>query len=133
VAGRTLGVSVQTFSVPTPDAVASQLVAMARARVQGVVVGPTPVPRTRQKEIVEFVAKNRLPAIYGGRDYVDAGGLMSYNPNRPDMGRQAAAYVDKILLASGLSHREPSESNRAKIQPTATAGLTGSSPWVTVA
>jgi putative tryptophan/tyrosine transport system substrate-binding protein len=97
VAGRTLGVSVQTFSVPTPDAVASQLVAMARARVQGVVVGPTPVPRTRQKEIVEFVAKNRLPAIYGGRDYVDAGGLMSYNPNRPDMGRQAAAYVDKIL------------------------------------
>ena len=96
-AGRTLGVSVQTFSVTKPDDVGPQLTAMARARVQAVVVGPTPVPRTRQKEIVEFAARNRLPAIYGGRDYVDAGGLMSYNPSRVGMGRQGAVYVDKIL------------------------------------
>lgn len=96
-AGRTLGVSVQVFSVTEPDAVEPQLTAMSRARVQGIVVGPTPVPRTRQKEIVEFAARNRLPAIYGGRDYVDAGGLMSYNPSRSAMGRQGAIYVGKIL------------------------------------
>lgn len=96
-AGRTLGVSVQVFSVTKPDAVEPQLAAMSRARVQGIVVGPTPVPRTRQKEIVEFAARNRLPAIYGGRDYVDAGGLMSYNPSRSAMGRQGAIYVGKIL------------------------------------
>ena len=96
-AGRTLGVSVQVFSVTKPDAVEPQLTAMSRARVQGIVVGPTPVPRTRQKEIVEFAARNRLPAIYGGRDYVDAGGLMSYNPSRSAMGRQGAIYVGKIL------------------------------------
>ena len=96
-AGRTLGVSVQTFSVPTPDDVGPQLTAMARAGVQAVVVGPTPVLRTRQKEIVEFAARNRLPAIYGGRDYIVAGGLMSYNPSRVGMGRQGAVYVDKIL------------------------------------
>ena len=96
-AGRTLGVSVQVFSATKPDAVGPQLTAMSRARVQGFVVGPTPVPRTRQLEIVEFAARNRLPAIYGGRDYVDAGGLMSYNPSRPGMGRQGAVYVGKIL------------------------------------
>ena len=97
LAGRTLGVSVQAFSVTKPDAVAPQLTAISRARVQGIVVGPTPVPRTRQKEIVEFAARNHLPAIYAGRDYVDAGGLMSYNPSRPGMGQQGAVYVGKIL------------------------------------
>ena len=96
-AGRSLGVSVQAFSVTRPDDVEPQLTAMTRARIQAVVVGPTPVPRTRQKEIVEFVARSRLPAMYGGRDYVDAGGLMSYNPSRPGMGRQGAVYLDKIL------------------------------------
>ena len=89
--------SVQVFSVTKPDDVEPQLTAMTRARVQGIVVGPNPVPRTRQKEIVGFAARNRLPAMYGGRDYVDAGGLMSYNPSRPDMGRQGALYIDKIL------------------------------------
>ena len=97
VAGRSLGVSVQSFSVTKPDDIEPQLTAMARARVQAVVVGPTPVPRTRWKEIVEFAARNRLAAMYGGRDYVDGGGLMSYNPSRPGMGRQGAVYLAKIL------------------------------------
>ena len=96
-AGRTLGVSVQAFAVTTPDTVEAQLTAISRARVQGIVVGPTPIPRTRQKEIIGFAARNRLPAIYGGRDYVDAGGLMSYNPSRSGMGRLGAIYVGKIL------------------------------------
>jgi len=96
-AGRTTGVPVQAFSVTKPVDVEPQLTAMIRARMEAVIVGPTPVPRTRQKEIVEFAARNRLPAIYGGRDYVDVGGLMSYSPSRPGMGRQGALYVDKVL------------------------------------
>ncbi len=96
-AGRSRGVSVQAFGVSTPEEVELQLGAMTRARVQGMVVGPTPMPRTRLKEIVAFAARNRLPAMYGGRDYVDAGGLMSYNPSRPDMARDGARYLDKIL------------------------------------
>lgn len=96
-AARTLGVSVQVFPVTKPDDVEPQLTAMTRAGVQAVVVGPNPVPRARQKEIVAFAARNRLPAMYGGRDYVGAGGLMSYNPDRLDMARQGALYVDKIL------------------------------------
>jgi putative tryptophan/tyrosine transport system substrate-binding protein len=96
--GRTLGVSLRVFSVTKPDAVAPQLTAILRARVQGIVVGSGPMPRTRQREIVEFAAQHRLPAMYGnGGDYVDAGGLMSYGPSRSGMGRQGAVYVGKIL------------------------------------
>jgi ABC-type uncharacterized transport system substrate-binding protein len=47
--------------------------------------------------IVGLAAKNRLPAAYGVRDFVDAGGLMSYGANVADLFRRAATYVDKIL------------------------------------
>ncbi len=96
-AGRTLGVAVRVFSATKPDEVERQLTAIAKARVQAILVSPDAVLRTKRKETVEFAAKAHLPAMYGGRDYVDDGGLMSYSPSRPEMGRQAATYVDKIL------------------------------------
>ena len=46
---------------------------------------------------MSFVLKNRLPSMYANRDYVDAGGLMSYGPSAPDLCRRAATFVDKIL------------------------------------
>ncbi len=52
---------------------------------------------TNRARIIEFAAKRRLPAIYSGSTYADAGGLMFYGPNTGDLYRQAAAYVDKIL------------------------------------
>ena len=50
-----------------------------------------------RRRLVDLAAKNRLPAVYMERDYVDAGGLMSYGPNVADLFRRAATYVDKIL------------------------------------
>ncbi len=50
-----------------------------------------------RRRLVDLAAKNRLPAVYGLREYVDAGGLMSYGPNNVDLFRRAATYVDKIL------------------------------------
>jgi putative ABC transport system substrate-binding protein len=47
--------------------------------------------------IIQLAAKTRLPAMYGHRGYVDAGGLASYGPSAPESFRRAAAYVDKIL------------------------------------
>ena len=52
---------------------------------------------THRTRIVKLAAKSRLPAIYGFREFVDAGGLMSYAANLSDMYRRAATYVDKIL------------------------------------
>jgi len=47
--------------------------------------------------IAELAAKNRLPAMYGFREFADAGGLMAYGANVADLCRRAATYVDKIL------------------------------------
>jgi putative tryptophan/tyrosine transport system substrate-binding protein len=47
--------------------------------------------------IVDFAARQRLPAVYAYRELVDAGGLMSFGPDYAEMHRRAAAYVDKIL------------------------------------
>jgi putative ABC transport system substrate-binding protein len=51
----------------------------------------------QQIRLVEIAAMNRLPVVYGFRQAVDAGGLMSFGPKRPDLWRGAANYVDKIL------------------------------------
>jgi putative ABC transport system substrate-binding protein len=50
-----------------------------------------------RRRLVDLAAKNRLPAVYGLREYVDAGGLLSYGPNVGDLYRRAATYVDRIL------------------------------------
>ena len=50
-----------------------------------------------RRRLVDLAAKNRLPAVYPWREFVDAGGLMAYGPNVADLYRRAATYVDKIL------------------------------------
>src|SRR5262249_31593933 len=65
-------------------------------RANALFVSETMTPGAR-RQIVEFATKNRLPAMFMNRDYVAAGGLMSYAPSFPEMYRQAAAYLNKIL------------------------------------
>ena len=52
---------------------------------------------TQQRQVLDFAAKNRLPAMYPTSEFVEAGGLMSYAPNNADLFRRAADFVDKIL------------------------------------
>jgi ABC transporter substrate binding protein len=54
-------------------------------------------PRAPPREIVSFAAAHRLPAVYGARDFVSDGGLMSYDANIKDIWCRAAFYIDKIL------------------------------------
>jgi putative ABC transport system substrate-binding protein len=96
-AAGTLGLAMEYFSATKPDEVGRALAAMSRTRVQGVIVTADVVITSRQREIIEFLARARLPAVYFVDDYVDAGGLMSYGPNRRELFRHAAVYVDKIL------------------------------------
>jgi putative ABC transport system substrate-binding protein len=52
---------------------------------------------SHRKQLVELASRNRLPAMYGFREFADAGGLIAYGPDLSDQYRQAAAYIDKIL------------------------------------
>jgi putative ABC transport system substrate-binding protein len=52
---------------------------------------------SHQARILQFVAKNRLAAMYAAPEFTDAGGLMSYSPSYDDLYRRAAIFVDKIL------------------------------------
>ena len=70
---------------------------MTRARPGAVTVLGSTMFSTERRRLVDLAAKNRLPAVYTSREFVDAGGLMAYGPNLADMYRRAATYVDRIL------------------------------------
>jgi putative ABC transport system substrate-binding protein len=70
---------------------------MVAARAQALVVEPDRGLLAHRDRIVEFTARRRLPTLYPYREFVQAGGLVSYAPSYPAMFRRAATYVDKIL------------------------------------
>jgi putative ABC transport system substrate-binding protein len=65
--------------------------------VRGLVVTGSPYFDNRRDRLVQLAADKRLPAIYYGASWADAGGLMSYGPNTSEVGRQVASYIDKIF------------------------------------
>jgi putative ABC transport system substrate-binding protein len=69
---------------------------MTKGRIDAVFVSQTMTPRA-QGQLIDFAAKHRLPTMFMNRDYVAAGGLMSYASNFSEEFRHAAEYVDKIL------------------------------------
>jgi putative ABC transport system substrate-binding protein len=71
--------------------------ALTTARAEALIVVPFPVAFTNRGRIASLAQKNRLPSMYGQREYADAGGLMAYGPNNAEQWRRAATYVDKIL------------------------------------
>ena len=70
---------------------------ITRARPGALTVLPSSMFISERRRLADLAAKNRLPAVYFVREFVDAGGLMAYGPNLPDLSRRAATYVDKIL------------------------------------
>src|SRR5215467_300834 len=87
--------SVEVARVEDLDQVMS---AVTSRRAQVLVVLPAnPLFVSNRGQIASFAQKNRLPSMSGAKEYVDAGGLMSYGPSTPAMHRRAATYVDKIL------------------------------------
>jgi putative ABC transport system substrate-binding protein len=70
---------------------------MTKERAEALLVLPSPMLFGEHRRIVEFAAKSRLPAMYAAKEFVDAGGLMTYGANLADVFRRAAIYVDKIL------------------------------------
>jgi len=84
------------IAVRSRDDFGNALAEIVSARADALFVSETMTPAAR-RQLIDFAAKNRLPTMFMNRDYVAAGGLMSYAPNFQEMYRHAAAYVDKIL------------------------------------
>ncbi len=97
VAARALGMRLHFVEARGPDDFNRAFSEMTKARAGALMVLGGTMFLTERRHLVDLAAKNRLPAMYGLREYVDAGGLMCYGPNNADMFRRAATYVDKIL------------------------------------
>ena len=97
VAARSLGVQLQIPEARGPDEFEGAFAAMTRERAGALLVLTDGMFLLHQRRIMDLVATSRLPAMYGLRRQVDAGGLMAYGPSLRDSFRRAATYVDKIL------------------------------------
>jgi ABC-type uncharacterized transport system substrate-binding protein len=96
-AARFLEVKLQMLEARTPDEVESTLGSMVSGRASALYATLDPLFLERRTRIVEFAAKERLPALYDVKPFVEAGGLMSYGPNFADSFRRVASFLDKIL------------------------------------
>ena len=96
-AGRKLEVNVVMADAPTPDDLDSAFQVLARQGTDVVIVLQTSMLVSERKRIATLAATTRLPAIYGYREHVDAGGLISYGVDLRACFRRGAYYVDKIL------------------------------------
>jgi putative ABC transport system substrate-binding protein len=97
VAARALGVRLQFVEARGPADLDRAFSDMTRARAGALTVLGSSMFGAEQRRLVDLAAKNRLPAVYPWREFVDAEGLMSYGANLADNYRRAATYVDKIL------------------------------------
>jgi putative tryptophan/tyrosine transport system substrate-binding protein len=97
VTARALGVRLQRLEVRSPDDFERAFQAATKERAGALIALDVASFFTHRAEIVKLAVKSRLPAIYAFREFVDAGGLMSYAANLVDMYWRAATYVDKIL------------------------------------
>jgi ABC-type uncharacterized transport system substrate-binding protein len=97
-AARSLHLQLQSVEVSRADDLDRAFSAVTTGRAEALVVpAQNPVALANRSEIVRLAQRNRLPSIYGTREFADAGGLMAYGPNGADLWRHAATYVDKIL------------------------------------
>jgi putative ABC transport system substrate-binding protein len=96
-AGQTLGVKLRPMEVREPAQVQAALAAIASDRPDALVIVADVLTFRTRREIIDFAASHRLPAMYGIKEFVQAGGLMAYGPSVPELFRRAATYVDRIL------------------------------------
>ena len=96
-AARALGVQAELLDVRSPDDLGRAFDLAVRQRVDALVIGFDGLTQMHQQPIMDLVARHRLPAVYPGREFVEAGGLMAYAVNYPELYGRMARYVDRIF------------------------------------
>ncbi|HET9549035.1 MAG TPA: ABC transporter substrate-binding protein, partial [Candidatus Binatia bacterium] len=94
---RELGLQLYSMEVSSADKYEGAFKEAIKAGSAGLAVTQQTLATSNRKQITDLAAKNRLPAIYPGRNFVESGGLMSYGPDLIEPYKRAASMVDKIL------------------------------------
>jgi len=102
-ATKELGIRLRSVPVTRPVDFQAAFSSLAQERPDGLIVYVTPITQGHRVEIVTFAATQRIAAIYSAREFVAAGGLMSYGPNHPALFRHAAGYVDRLLKGANAA------------------------------
>jgi len=97
VAARGIGLQVQIFTASTSREIDAAFETMARERQDAVFVGQSPFLNLRRVQLVQLAARHAIPAAYGGREYTEVGGLMSYGSDISEAYRQIGIYAGRIL------------------------------------
>jgi putative ABC transport system substrate-binding protein len=97
VAARAMGLQIQIVGANTADEIDAAFGSLERERPDALFVATTPFLNARRVQLVQLAAFHRLPATYAQRDYVQAGGLMSYGSNIVDAYRQLGIYAGRVL------------------------------------
>jgi putative ABC transport system substrate-binding protein len=94
---RAMGMTLDYHQTRTSAEFDAAYDAISKQNVNGLLVFPEAITLANRQGIIGFAAKHRLPRMLGWKEFVEAGGLMSYGPNRDESYRRIAVYVDKIL------------------------------------
>src|SRR5262245_23335957 len=97
---RALNIRLRQIGLNRPDDLKEALTTIQKNRPQALLGAPSGFLYVFRREIAEFAATQRLPALYGLREVVEAGGLMSLSPSLADIAVRGAAYVDKVLIGA---------------------------------
>jgi putative tryptophan/tyrosine transport system substrate-binding protein len=96
-AARSMGIETQFLEARNREDLGPAFEVAAREKVEAFIVQNSAPTQANLQLTVDLAARHRLPVIYASKEFVDAGGLMTYGVNYPDLYRRAATYVDKIL------------------------------------
>src|SRR5262249_40579511 len=99
-AARAIGLQIQIFKASTSREIDATFTNLVRERIDALFVGPDPFFNSRRVHLAILATRCGIPATYAGRDYVEAGGLMSYGSHLADTYHQIGAYAGRILKAA---------------------------------